>query len=301
MEARHSPDNLRSDAGRNRDSGYGRALQIPESQARGAAAPGSVQGCSESAHRLQTLACYMSGIVHEINNPSHAAMMSAEMVASVWNGLLPMLDRYHEEKGDFTICGLDYEDLRVEVPRLLQAVVDGAERIRSVAWALKYLIRGGETEGGLFHVADILSAVELLARDALRKRASRFDVHCAPGLPDLQGDGRRLVHVILELLRLAADAPSEPHAGVDLTALCEGVPPEIRIDIRVERTETGPASGGPMDESAAGALGGAAEPGFAIVERIIQGFGGRVSVESVSNACACVCIHLPVETGRPDH
>ncbi len=240
---------------------------------------------------MQTLARYVPGVVHGINNPSHAAMMSAEMLGSVWNGLLPLLDRYQEEKGDFAIGGLEYEDLRVEVPRLLGAIIEGVERIREVAWSLKYFVRNGEPEEDAIRIDEVLRSVELLARDALRKRTSRFDVDCAPDLPELQGDGKRLVHALLELLRAATDVLPGQQVGIAVTASHEGPPSEVVLAIGI-----GEADPGFHDRMAEGD-----QYGLAVVNRILEDFRGRLSVESTPGTGARVSVALPVHPAQPGH
>jgi len=59
------------------------------------------------------------------------------LLRDVWADALHVLDDYQEEHGDFVLGGLEYSELKQQMPLLLQGMIDGSERIKDIVARLK--------------------------------------------------------------------------------------------------------------------------------------------------------------------
>jgi C4-dicarboxylate-specific signal transduction histidine kinase len=122
------------------------------------------------------------------------------------------------------------------------------------------------------------------------------------GLPEFRGDGKRLVHVILELVWNAAAAVSGPENHIDLKVFQEGIPQEIVIEVRAAQPGVDLAGRDCMQNPVISTRGAPDAPGvgLAVVARIVEDYGGRLSIESNPVMGICVRARLPVAVEEPD-
>ncbi len=58
--------------------------------------------------RLASIGVLSAGVAHEINNPNNAINFNASLCTRGWRDALPILEKYFEENGDFSLGGLDF-------------------------------------------------------------------------------------------------------------------------------------------------------------------------------------------------
>jgi PAS domain S-box-containing protein len=120
--------------------------------------------------RLASLGVLSAGIAHEINNPNHAILANAGLLARIWNDALPILDEYEQEQGDFLLAGLGFAQARQTITRGMNDIAENAKRIQKIVDNLKHL--GKQDRGHMDELADIgriLHAVATLLDARIRK------------------------------------------------------------------------------------------------------------------------------------
>lgn len=167
------------------------------------------------ADKMASLGTLVSGVAHEINNPNGLLLLDIPILKRVHEDAEEILEARYRSEGDFMLGGVPYSEMRDEVPRILDEMQDGAQRIKRIVNDLKDFARRDDAG------AKVLTDVEECVRTALRlvdptirSSTKRFDVDYAGGLPQVLGNGQRIEQVIVNLVLNACQALPDDQKGV---------------------------------------------------------------------------------------
>lgn len=254
------------------------------------------------ASRMASLGTIVAGVAHEINNPNNLIMVNAPMLAETWRDAEPILVRAMEREGEFRLGGLPFSEMRSAVPRLLEGILEGARRIRTIVTNLKEFSRQDEGRpDSPVGVNDVLRKAIQILNHEIQKRTRRFRVEYGDPPPAVSGNPQQLEQVFLNLLMNALEALPDASRGIRVTVSCR--PEEHRVDIDVEDEGVGmPAE----------VLGRIAEPffttrqetgglglGLSLSCAIVRDHGGTIGFASEPGRGTRVRVSLPaVASGR---
>jgi CheY-like chemotaxis protein len=91
--------------------------------------------------RMQALVTLVGGVAHEITNPTHGILLSAQLLGKAWQDLQPLLDAYFQDNPQTRVGNVSYSQVRVWIPEVIADIQTGAERIKSVVAALREYAR----------------------------------------------------------------------------------------------------------------------------------------------------------------
>jgi len=248
------------------------------------------------ADKMATLGTLVSGVAHEINNPVTFVMLNAPILKQAWQAVLPILDDYQRNHGDFSVGRMDYSRLRERLPLLVDNIIEGADRVKAIVGDLKDFARQGQ--GQMTDVVDInriaAKAVSLVG-NMIKKSTHHFETDYATNIPTVTGNSRKIEQVVINLLVNACQALPDPKRSVRLSTVydvntrsvtvevCDqgtGMPPEVLQRIRDPFFTTKRESGG-------------TGLGLAIVDRIVDDHKGRLTFSSVADQGTTVRVSLP--------
>jgi len=255
------------------------------------------------ASKMAALGILVSGVAHEINNPTNFIMLNAPILREAWKSALPILEEYYEENGDFLIGGMTYSDLRQQMPRLLGGIEDGAGRIKQIVANLKTYVRGdtGDLSQRVDVNAVIQSSISLIS-NVIKNATAHFTIRCAPHLPPVRGSFQRLEQVIINLIQNACQALTDKSQGILIATMLDD--PGAHVVIRVQDE----GAGIPLTDlarirepffttkQASGGLG----LGLSISARIVEEHGGAMRFTSQPGSGTTVEITLPCSADPAD-
>ena len=247
--------------------------------------------------RLASLGVLSAGIAHEINNPNHAILANASLLARIWQDAVPILEEYEQEQGDFLLAGLSFAQAREIIARGMRDIGDNAKRIRKIVDNLKHL--GKQDRGHMDELADIgkiLQAVVTLLDARIRKHTDAFSLDLPAALPAVRGNVQQLEQVFINVIVNALEALPERSRGVRVSAATDRA--GNRVVVQVEDQGRGIGEdvmvriGDPFFTTKAES--GGTGLGLSISSSIVERHGGVLRFESNSDLGTTVSIDLPV-------
>ena len=249
--------------------------------------------------RLASLGVLSAGIAHEINNPNHAILANAPLLARIWQDALPILNEYEQEQGSFLLAGLSFEQARQTISRGMRDIGENAKRIQKIVDNLKHL--GKQDRGHMNELADIgkiLPAVVTLLDTRIRKHTDAFTLDLPAALPTVRGNVQQLEQVFINVIVNALESLPDRSRSVKVSARADHA--GNRVIIQVEDQGKGIAEdvmaqiGEPFFTTKAES--GGTGLGLSISSSIVEKHGGILRFEANHNPGTTVSIDLPVST-----
>jgi signal transduction histidine kinase len=168
---------------------------------------------AEQAGRLASLGELSAGIAHEINNPVGIMQMNLPLVKEV---MLDLIAQASEgQKADASFGDLSLERVKEEVPYLIDEMILGAQRIKTIVQDLKNFARSElEEEFTFISLNDVVEVALRLTANPLRKATDNFSVNCQHELPLVQGDARKLEQIVVNLILNSCQALPDRQAAI---------------------------------------------------------------------------------------
>ena len=189
------------------------------------------------ADKMASLGVLASGVAHEINNPNNFIMMNAPILRTAWADISPILNRYSNEYGDFTLANIPYSEIREEIPRLFDGIEDGSRRIRQIILNMKDYVRKDTLDMDQeVDVGEMIQASLGLLSHQIKKSAKSVTIQCPKDLPPVRGNRQRLEQVMVNLIQNACQSLADREKGISISASFEGRNRDVVVDVEDERT-----------------------------------------------------------------
>jgi two-component system, NtrC family, sensor kinase len=168
--------------------------------------------------KLMSLTALVGGVIHEINNPNHFITLNVPLLRKAFSDAVVMLDERLPQQFDMTLAGLPYLEMRYELPRMLDQILTGADRIRHIVGELRAYVNN-DMPAPLRPVAinDAVSSAITLLEGRIRRSTDSFKQVLASDLPMVLADGRRMVQVVVNLLLNALEAITDRDQVVQIS------------------------------------------------------------------------------------
>jgi PAS domain S-box-containing protein len=250
------------------------------------------------ASKMVALGTLVSGVAHEVNNPNNFIMLNSPILKEAWDNALPILQKYYEENGDFIIGGMNYSEMRENIPTLFSGISDGARRIKQIVDDLKNYVRDNTADlTQSVDINDVLKSAVSLLSNMIKKSTNKFSIEYGKNLPQLRGNFQRLEQVMINLVQNACQALPDAQKGIFITIQFDrkasnivinvrdeglGIPPEALLNITDPFFTTKHDSGG-------------VGLGLSISSKIVEEHGGTLNFKSEIGAGTTAEITLPVD------
>jgi PAS domain S-box-containing protein len=248
------------------------------------------------ADKMIALGTLVAGVAHEINNPNNFVMLNTPLVQDVWKGIVPVLEEYYRDSGDFKAGGMSYSKVRDSIPTLLSGILDGSRRINTIVKELKNFARPDEVS--MDQSVDINAAVKAslsLLHNMIAKSTHAFTLSYGDNLPRLPGNMQRLEQVFINLVQNACQSLPDADRGIHVATACDGN--FVSITVRDEGTGISQEHLSQLmnpfftTKRSAGGTG----LGLSISQKIVADHGGRIDVQSRLGEGSTFRVLLPLE------
>lgn len=153
------------------------------------------------ADKMSSLGVLVAGMAHEINNPTSLILLNIRQLQRAWRDIGPLLEEYFVRNGDFEVGGLDYSEIREDIPELLLETQDRAERIKRIVHDLKdYSQQDRRPRIRSIDLNEVANVAIRLVDNSIKKHTTRFSVFLAENLPSFKGTARRIEQIVVNLL-----------------------------------------------------------------------------------------------------
>ena len=170
------------------------------------------------AGKMASLGILVSGVAHEINNPTGLILFNLPILRGAYRVAEADLEARFQEKGDFLIGGLRYSELREEIPRMFDEMQGGANRIKRIVEDLKDFAR--KDTSSLDEMVDINTVVQTTVRlldNTIKKTTAHSHTSYMEDPPPVRGNSQRIEQVAVNLILNACQALEGPEQGIHLS------------------------------------------------------------------------------------
>jgi polar amino acid transport system substrate-binding protein len=159
------------------------------------------------ADKMTSLGILVSGVAHEINNPSSLLLLNLPVIKEVYQDAEEVLEAHYEHHGDFYLGGLPYSRMREAILPMIDDMLTGTNRIRRIVDDLRDFAR--QTPSELTEKVDLNNVVATAIRlvdNTIRHSCNDFSVSYEPALPLFSGNAQRIEQVVINLIVNACQA-----------------------------------------------------------------------------------------------
>ncbi|MEO6771937.1 MAG: PAS domain S-box protein [Kofleriaceae bacterium] len=238
------------------------------------------------ADRMLSVGTLAAGVAHEINNPLAYVSANLQILATELPKLL-----YGEGEPRFS---------REDLESVLADAQEGAQRVSAIVRDLRALARSDDDANTPVDVLHVLASSIKMTHNEIRHRARVVQAYAE--VPPVVANASRLGQVFLNLLVNAAQAIEDGHAEANEIRVRVHAD-EARVYVEIEDTGVGipatvlPRIFDPFFTTKPAGVG--IGLGLSICDRILESFGGSISVTSKLGFGSTFRVALPIAARAP--
>ncbi|OGU16426.1 MAG: histidine kinase [Geobacteraceae bacterium GWC2_53_11] len=248
------------------------------------------------ADKMAALGILVSGVAHEINNPTGLILLEAPTVKRFFADASKVLDQYYRDNGDFTCGGLPYSRMREEIPRSLDKLQDAGKRIKRIVDDLKDFARNGDVScSELVDLNSVAQAAVRLVEPSIHKATTRFTVSYSEHLPQFCGNAQRIEQVLVNLILNACQALPDTEKAIELATYCDTARSTVTFRLRDEGSGISPEHLAHLTDPffTTKRDSGGTGLGLSVSAGIVKEHGGTMTFDSIPGSETVVTLTLP--------
>jgi len=256
------------------------------------------------ADKMAALGILVSGVAHEINNPTGLILLEVPTVKRFFGDAATILEQYYRDNGDFACGGLPYSRMREEIPRSLDKLQDAGKRIKRIVDDLKDFARQEDSSSTeLVDLNHVVQAAVRLVEPTIRKATTRFSATYGEQLPRFRGNSQRIEQVLVNLILNACQALPDPERAIELATVCDTQRTTVTFRLRDEGTGIAPEHMARLTDPffTTKRDSGGTGLGLSVSAGIVKKHGGEMSFASTPGSGTIVILTLPASKEEKSH
>jgi len=249
------------------------------------------------ASKMVALGTLVSGVAHEINNPNNFIMLNSPILKEAWENVMPIVEQYYKENGDFVLGGMNYSEMRENIPALFAGIAEGAGRIKQIVHDLKNYVRDDTADlTQEVNLNAVLTSAISLVHNMIKNATNRFEIEYGKNLPVLRGNFQRLEQVVINLIQNACQALPTADKGIYITTLYDDEASKIIIRVQDEGKGISPETLSRITDPffTTRQNSGGVGLGLSISSRIVEEHGGSIQFTSKPGVGTTAEVIIPV-------
>jgi signal transduction histidine kinase len=183
--------------------------------------------------KMSALGNLVAGVAHEINNPVGFIAGNLQPAIDYINDLFRLIDFYQTKLPDIEpdIADIDLEYLREDLPKLIDSMKLGVQRIRHISTSLRTFSRADQDYKVPFNIHEGIDSTILILKHRLKASDNRPEIEIVkdyPNLPQIECFPGQLNQVFMNILANAIDALEDSNIGRSFTDI-EVKPNQITV------------------------------------------------------------------------
>ncbi|MSM39412.1 MAG: transporter substrate-binding domain-containing protein [Geobacter sp.] len=254
------------------------------------------------ADKLAALGVLVSGVAHEINNPTGLILLDVPILKRAHGDTERILEEQFAAQGDFNLGGLPYSEMRQEIPRILDEMQEGAKRIKRIVNDLKdFARRDDAADKALIDLNTVVRTALRLVEPTVRKATNRLHVDYADGIPPVLGNGQRIEQVVINLVLNACQALPDAERGVFIGTRYNRATESAVLTVRDEGVGISRENLSRLTDPffTTKRESGGTGLGLSVSDGIVKEHGGDLWFESTPGAGTTVTLAIPVVNEFP--
>jgi PAS domain S-box-containing protein len=186
----------------------------------------------KQADKMASLGILVAGIAHEINNPNNFILLNVQLFLKVWKDILPIIDEYYNDNGDFSVAGMLYSTSKDKLGQSLDGILKGSERIQIITKSLTEYAR--MDSGKLNELVDVNKAVEmaiLITNNLIKKSTNNFKVEFGKNLPLIRGNMQQVEQVVINLITNSCQSIKNNSTDIKVSTYYNAERNKVRIKV----------------------------------------------------------------------
>jgi hypothetical protein len=138
---------------------------------------------SYESEKSEVISFLISGIMHEINNPSNLISLDADIFKKALNDMFVYLDKFRGDE-NFKLCNMPYDEFKKNAYDAIKGMKESSLRIAKIAKSLKEYLSSDEAGSSL--PSDINSALNgalVITENFIRRKTDDFVFSLGDGIP----------------------------------------------------------------------------------------------------------------------
>jgi signal transduction histidine kinase len=251
------------------------------------------------ADKMAALGVLVSGVAHEINNPTGLILLETPTLKRIFGDAVKVLDGYYRDNGDFLCGGLPYSRMREEIPRSLDKLQEAGKRISRIVNDLKDFARqGGSACNEPVDLNAVAQAAVRLVEPSIRKATGRFSAIYGDHLPRFRGNAQRIEQVLVNLILNACQALPDNDRGIELCTWFDTTRNTVVFRLRDEGNGVSPEDLQRLTDPffTTKRESGGTGLGLSVSAGIIKEHNGTLEFDSTPGSGTTVTLTLPIHT-----